>query len=112
MARPAYSKRFIAIQGLSGRSSSVVVPAGRVYVVRQVTMYASVLANVAGFFEDDDSGAALFAGRWTAAEGGWFGFYGQLVFEPGQGFHFQVNATLLDSADVYCGGYDLSLDGT
>jgi hypothetical protein len=29
------------------------------------------------------------------------------VFEPGMGFHFQVNSSSGETADVYAGGYDL-----
>lgn len=112
MSRAAYSKRFYAKAGLSGTGASVIVPAGRVYVVRQVTIYSAPLGIVASFFEDDETGAALFSARFTGDSGGFQGFYGVLVFEPGQGFHFQVNATLTDACDVYCGGYDLSLDGS
>jgi hypothetical protein len=105
---PVYSTRFIAQAGLSGTGSSVVVPAGRVYVVRQLTMYSSpLLAQVAAFFEDDATGAALFSSRFTPDAGGWVGFYGALVFEEGNGFHFQVNSSTGDAADVYAGGYDL-----
>lgn len=104
-----YSKRWIAQAGLAGTGSSVTVPAGHVYVVKQITIYASVLGTLAAFFEDDTSGAALFSARFTSSAGGWQGFYGALVFEAGDGFHFQVNAALLDTADVYAGGYDLTV---
>lgn len=73
-----------------------------------MTIYASVLGTLAAFFEDDTSGAALFSARFTSSAGGWQGFYGALVFEENQGFHFQVNAALTDSADVYAGGYLLT----
>lgn len=108
MARPLFSRRFIAAAGLSGTGPSVTVPAGHVYVVKQVTIYATpLLALTSAFFEDDTTGAALFQGRFTLNAGGWVGFYGALVFEAGQGFHFQVNNALGEQADVYAGGYDL-----
>lgn len=106
MAR-LFSKRWIAQAGLAGTGGSVTVPAGHVYVVKQVTIYSSPIALLRAFFEDDSSGGALFSATFSAGAGGWQGFYGALVFEEGQGFHFQVNATLLDAADVYAGGYDL-----
>jgi hypothetical protein len=112
MPRAAYSKRFLCQAGLSGTGPSVIVPAGRVYVIRQATIYSAPLGVVASFLEDETTGAALFSARFNAEAGGFQGFFGALVFEPGQGFHFQVNATLTDACDVYCGGYDLSLDGT
>jgi hypothetical protein len=102
-----YSHRFIAQQGLAGTGGSVTCPAGVVYVVKQITMYASVLGTVAAFFEDDASGAALMSARFNASQGGSEYFYGALVFGPGEGFHFQVNATLTDTVDVYAGGYIL-----
>jgi hypothetical protein len=83
---------------------------GRVYIVKQVTIYsAPLLATTAVFFEDDTSGAALFASRFNIDAGGWVGFYGALVFEEGQGFHFQVNNAVGEAADVYAGGYDLEV---
>jgi hypothetical protein len=105
-----YSKRFLAQQGLAGTGGSVTVPAGHVYVVKQVTLYCSaLLGQVHMFFEDDVSGAALFSGAVNPGTPEWFGFYGALVFEPGDGFHFQVDVTPGDEADVYAGGYDLIL---
>ncbi len=110
MARPVYSTRFIAQAGLSGTGASVTVPAGHVYVVKQLTIYSSpLLAVLTAFFEDDATGAALFANRFTIGASGSVFFYGAIVFEPGQGFHFQVNAGIGDAADVYAGGYDLIL---
>jgi hypothetical protein len=81
-----------------------------VYVVKQITLYmASLLGQMHAFFQDDSSGAALFAGAVNPGTPEWFGFYGQMVFEPGDGFHFQVDVTPGDSADVFCCGYDLTL---
>lgn len=86
------------------------MPDGVVYVVKQVTLYASpVLAQTSVFLEDETSGAALFSGRFVIDEAGWVGFYGALVFEPGQGFHFQVDSAVGEGADCYAGGYVLTL---
>jgi hypothetical protein len=105
-----YSTRFIATQGLSGTGVSVTVPAGLVYVVKQVTIYIDPAFGVTrAFFEDDTSGAALFTGQQTIGNPEMFGLYGALVFEAGQGFHFQVDASPGDGADVYAGGYVLSV---
>lgn len=104
-----YSKRFLAQQGLSGTGASIVVPVGRVYIVKQVTIYMDPAFGITrAFFEDDTSGAALFTGQQTIGNPEWFGLYGALVFEAGMGFHFQVDASPGDGADVYAGGYDLS----
>lgn len=84
------------------------VPPGRVYVVREVTIYCSTLTSTAIFFQDDTTGAALIRGTATIENGLWFGFYGAFVFDEGQGFHFQVNNAVGESADVYAGGYDLA----
>lgn len=104
-----YSRRFIAVQGLSGTGASITVPAGRVYIVKQVTIYSDPTFGILrSFFQDDSSGAALFTSQTNIGTPLWSGFYGHLVFEAGQGFHFQVSGSLGDSADVYAGGYDLS----
>jgi hypothetical protein len=103
-----YSTRFIAAQGLSGTGASVTVPTGRVYIVKQVTIYMDPAFGVTrAFFQDDTSGAALFTGQQTIGNPEWFGLYGALVFREGEGFHFQVDASPGDGADVYAGGYDL-----
>jgi hypothetical protein len=108
LARTLYSARFIAQQGLTGTGTSIIVPAGHRYIVKQVTIYASPLLSLtAVFFQDDASGAALFASRFNLNEAGWVGFYGALCFEEGDGFHFQVDNTAGERADVYAGGYDL-----
>jgi hypothetical protein len=109
MSRPVYSTRFLAQQGLSGTGPSITVPAGHVYVIKQVTFFMSaLLGQMHAFLEDDASGAALFAGAVNPGTPEWFGFFGSLTFLPGDGFHFQVDAVPTDAADVYCGGYDLT----
>ena len=109
MARQLYSVRFLAQQGLSGTGASITVPVGHVYVVKQITTYMDpALGQVRCFFQDDSSGAALFSTGANVGAPFWGGFYGAIVFEAGQGFHFQVDATLTDAADVYAGGYDLT----
>lgn len=110
MARNVYSRRFIALQGLAGTSSSVKVPDGEVWVIKQLTAYMNPLLAVSrAFFQDDDSGAALWSAGTTAQNPGWFGFYGALVFEPGEGFHWHADVTFPDAVDVYAGGYTLTL---
>lgn len=107
--RAVYSQRFLVQKGLNGAGPSVVVPPGFVYVVKQITMYSSpLLAPVHGFLEDTLTGAALFSGSVSPPDFGWVGFFGQLVFEVGQAFNFQVDSSLGDAMDVYCGGYTLT----
>lgn len=104
-----YSRRFIVAHGLSGSSAAVVVPTGRVYIVKQLTAYmSSTLGTIDAFFHDLGSGAALFHAGVSAGGGGWFGFYGALVFEAGDSFGWDVSVTLGESADVFASGYDLS----
>jgi hypothetical protein len=103
-----WSARFLAQQGLSGTGDSVTVPGGHTYVVKQITAYASPILSVTRvFFQDGDSGAALWSAQYIIEEAGWAGFYGQLVFKTGSSFHFQVDNLVDEAADVYCGGYDL-----
>jgi hypothetical protein len=110
MAHTVFSKRFITAAGVSGTGPSVTVPAGHVYVVKQVTMYMDPsFGIIRAFFQDDASGAALFSEGTNIGTPLWAGLFGSLVFEPGDAFHFQVNGFLGDSVDCYAGGYDLLL---
>lgn len=105
----AFSHGFLVQQGLNGASSTVTVPAGRVYVIKQLTWYSNPLLGVSrGFFRDLDSGATLFSCGTNTGTPGWFGFYGALTFSSGRRFRWEVSAELTDGADVYAGGYDLS----
>lgn len=109
MASSVYSRQFFAWQGLNGHGTTIVVPTGTVYIVKQVTIYANgLLGTVRTFFRDLDSGATLFTGQASEGVPSWFGFYGALVFEPGASFRFEVSAIGTDGADVYAGGYSLS----
>lgn len=109
MSRAVYSARFIAVQGLTGSSSSVVVPTGHVYVVKQLTMYTNpTFAPARGFFVDETSGATLFSAATAAGTPGWFGFFGSLVFDEGQAFHWKASISGTDAIDVGAFGYDLT----
>lgn len=109
MASPVYSMRFIVDPGLSGLGTLVTVPAGYVYVVKQVTVYGdAALTDINGFFEDAGSGAALFDGLIPSGSNGWAGFYGQLVFNAGDSFQFNVVTGLGQSADCGAFGYGLT----
>lgn len=103
-----YSVSFIKVQGLSGTTAPIVVPDGHRYVVKQLTMYTNPFVQPArGFFRDVGSGAALFSGGTQAGTPAWFGFYGAIVFEPGESFEWYADTGLGDAIDVYAGGYDL-----
>jgi hypothetical protein len=109
MPRPVFSRRFYAAQGLNGSGPSTIVPSGHVYVVKQVTFYMNSSAStITAFLEDEATNAALFSGQVAVGAGAWFGFFGSLVFGPGEGFHAKVDAGAFDAADVYIGGYDLT----
>lgn len=95
-------------KGLSGRGASVFALDGQVMIVKEVTIYASPLLGLTTIFlEDDETGAALIAQDANLESPLWFGFFGSLVFHGGQGFHFQVDSTFSEEADVYAGGYIL-----
>ena len=109
MSHPIYSTRFICLQGVTGNSGTVTVPVGKVYIVKQLTFYSNpLLAPARGFFVDEQSGAALFGAATNAGTPAWFGFYGQLVFEAGQGFHWHAEVSIGDAIDVGAFGYVLS----
>lgn len=116
MATPIYSQRFIAIQGLGGASPIVTVPDGEVWIVKQLTFYSDpTLATVYGRFKDPSVGATLFAAASGTSSLGtplptWAGFYGAIVFNPGQQLQWETSSSLGDTADVYAGGYVLTVD--
>lgn len=86
------------------------MPAGKVAIVKQVTIYVDpTTLPTRVFLEDGATGAALFTGQQTAGNPEWFGFYGAIVIEEGESIHFQVSAGPGDGADVYAGGYLLDL---
>lgn len=98
---------------MNGASSTVEVPQGHTYVVKQLTFYSNpTLETVRGYFRDLQTGATLFSCAApvtldAGAQPAWFGFYGALVFHEGYTFRWEVHAGLTDGADVYAGGYDL-----
>lgn len=104
-----FSKRFLIAPGLLGASSTVTVPAGHVYVVKQLTVYANAaLGDINAFFEDVATTAALFDGLIPGGKNGWAGFYGALVFEAGDAFLWHVTSSFGETADCFASGYDLS----
>lgn len=109
MSRPVYSTQFYAAKGLVGDGSLITVPPGHTYVVKQLTFYSNPTFGVCrGFFKDDDSGADLFSCAATSGAPGWFGFFGTLVFGPGQSFFWHVDRFGSDDADVSAHGFDLT----
>lgn len=109
-----YSTSFIAQQGVNG-STSLDVPAGWLYVVKQLTFYASSSSTtIRGFFMNEFTGATLFA---AASETGadllpkptWAGFYGQLVFGPETRMTWKIDADPLEHADVSAHGFRFQL---
>lgn len=111
MSSPVYSKQFFRESGVTGTSSSVVVPEGHVYIVRFVAIYCNAPAGpTTVFFEDDESGGALLWASSDEANPIHVAQDCRFVFEADQGFHFQVNNTVGfdNSADCFAAGYDLT----
>lgn len=109
MSRLVYSTHFYSAQGLSGAGTTITVPANHVYVVKQLTFYSDpTLGTCRGFFRDLGSGATLFAGAAKIVTPTWEGFFGTLVFEPGEQFRWEVSAFPTDGADVSISGFDLT----
>lgn len=106
---PIYSDHFFVIQGLNGTSATLTVPDDEVWVVKQITMYATPLVGtVHVFFHHTDYGATLFSHLFTGAEEGNVQFFGSLAFRSGESMDFHVSTTdPTDAADVYAGGYRL-----
>jgi hypothetical protein len=108
MSSSVFSRGFQTIKGLTGTGPSIIVPAGHVYIVKQVTIYSSpILGLLTCFLEDEATGAALIAQDASISSALWFGFYGGLVFPEGGGWHFQVDNSFGEAADVSVSGYDL-----
>lgn len=104
-----FSRRFIAVQGLTGASSVVVVPAGHTYVIKQLTAFGdTAVGGWSADFRCTTSGETRFSAGSNLGAKAWFGLYGALVFEEGDGFQWQAFVQPLDSIDVYAGGYDLT----
>lgn len=108
MARAIYSQRFIAQQALTAGSAIVTVPAGMVYVVKQLTVYGNTLLSWHANFRCVNSGETRFSFGDSGGRGAWGGFYGALVFESGEQFQWQAVVQVGDSVDVYAGGYVLT----
>jgi hypothetical protein len=109
MPAPVYSTRFTVQQGLNGIGTTITVPAGYVYVVKQLTVYADpTLGTARAFFRDLVSGATLFSAAVPIGTPGWFGFYGTLVFETGQTFRWETSTILTDAMDVGAWGFALT----
>lgn len=105
-----YSSRFYSEPGVLGTGASQTVPAGEVWIVKAVTVYSSGSAfDITAFLEDEPSGAALIQWSWSLAQAKSFDYYGGLVFEPGSGFHFQVDTAGTAGVDCSVSGYRLTL---
>jgi hypothetical protein len=105
-----YSKQFISQAGLSGTGTSVVVPAGRIYLVRFVSVYCnSPSATISVFFQDDVAGTALLNGYTGDTNPIRIAQDCRFVFTETQAFHFQVDVEegFTGAADVSAAGYDL-----
>jgi hypothetical protein len=109
VASSVYSSRLFTQAGLLGTGASVTVPPGQVWIVKAITVYASAGAfDITSFLEDEPSGAALIEWSWSSLDAQSYAYYGALVFEPGAGFHFQVNTAGTAGVDVSASGYRLS----
>jgi len=110
MAAPAYSRRFLTRKGLSSNSQVIQVPAGRVYVVRAVTMYVNAFVGGVVALKDWTHDSILILHTWGPADRRSEFDDVRLVFEPGEGFLIAAGGLGAgDSADVSISGYDLSL---
>jgi hypothetical protein len=108
MAR-LFSKRFSCEVGVNGNGITTVVPAGHVYVVKQLTFYANpVFGPLRAFFRDLGSGATVFAASAFDGTPNWEGFYGAIVFPAGASFRWETATFFTDAADVSASGYDLT----
>jgi hypothetical protein len=106
---PVYSTRLLTLPGVLGTSTSYTVAEGFVAIVKAVTVYSSGSAfDISAFLEDDATGAALLYWSWGAAQPAYHSYYGGIVFEAGEGFHFQVDTAGSAGVDCSASGYLLT----
>jgi hypothetical protein len=114
MATVVYSTNFQSFEGLVGDAQHAAVPVDFVYVVKQLTVYMdSGGGTIRARFKNFTSGATLFAAasETDAAQlpvPTWAGFYGTLVFLPGEIFGWEVQADPVSGrgADVSTNGFE------
>lgn len=108
MATRVYSRPFISLKGLKG-DASVTVPAGHVWVVRAITIYAhTILDTISAAFKDFDQDSVVFYADWSPGQRNSVYADVHMAFDSFTSFGFAIGADVLsDGADVYCGGYDL-----
>lgn len=99
-----YSSRLYRVSGLNGGSGTITVPAGEVWIVRDVDAYSgAVVGTVTVRFLDIDTGGTIWentGGINTATYASW---RGRQVFEAGDSFAFSAS----DLSDIRASGYKL-----
>jgi len=109
--RTPYSAPLLVQKGVQGAGTPVTVPSGFVYVVKMVASYAAPVFNdVNVAFHHDTADTILWIVKHSL-----FGHSSEwaaplfFVFNPGEAFSFHVGSSGTDAADVYAGGYVLTI---
>jgi len=105
MARTVYSAVFYAASGISSPVTMFTVPAGEVWVVRDIDAYNNAGASMSDiYFVDSVSNGTFFYGKVAAASKDTVQWRGRQVFTFGGGAYVNPNGS---NWDVRVSGYRL-----
>ncbi len=108
MPARVYSRRFIARKGLIG-DSTVIVPIDRVYVIRNVTVYAHTsFDSISVVFKDFDADVVYLFDHFNPLDRRSTTFDVHFPFEGGTTFGFAADASFgSEGVDCTAGGFSL-----
>lgn len=108
--RQVYSFGMINHQGATGDEARVTVPHGFVFVVKMITVFSTPSFGTVGvFFRSYTSGCAFWHDKVTPLSELSRQVPLTIAFNEGEEFGFRVVHAIGDAADVYAGGYALTL---
>lgn len=112
MPAPVYSRPFIRQKGLAGLGDVIVVPAGFVYVVKFLSVYANPgLDEVKVGFKHMSTDQVLWFQHIGVGEQDSRQLACTIAFVPTESFAFSVGSDHGAEADVFAGGYQLAAPG-
>jgi hypothetical protein len=102
---------FIRARGVHGLTTPVVVPHGFVYLVRFISVYANSTGGMSINFRDDGLGATWWHREWGTLDNHSVETEVRYAFNESESFNFEITRIPAsgDTADVFAGGYVLTL---
>lgn len=101
-----YSRNFFQLRGLSG-PAPLVVPAGKVWIARDLDVYGNFTAGGDFFFEGPSLQTIYWTG-WNPGDRFQRQWSGRQVFTAGSTITVRADVGPLDGIDVTLSGYELS----